>query len=684
MSDPSDTQRQGLLALPGWEDMDQHGLADWLMTHGHFDLPDAGGGLNPALAAAAMHARHLGLTEEGPLTELLTHLSVSSGRDHDTAAKEARRAALRSATGFDGPVGPRVRRMSKDEQILNAQTVLKGHPTSVTSPAPVPDDPHAQLAAVLEQWYEPTDLLSVQTSTSEGRLVTVADLLVDGPPPPGPHGVYWRANPVSGASGRNTTCTDADTARFEWMMLESDILPLEVQLPLLLSIGIRPAWAAESGGKSVQLAIRVNATDEASYRDHSVRLCHGLHVIGMDPVTVNSSRLRRLPGAVRPDGKDGPDTVQRLVYLDPDAPVMSVDEIDAVLARVQRRLSATGLIWVADVHVDVTAPPTDFVEGLFTRNSLIVVYGDSNVGKSFFMLDLCAHMATGKLWRPGCGDIITEPTPILYIALEGMVGLTQRIHVMKERGILDPAAPFAIMSTPINLQDAASAKDVLARVEAFKAKVGLPPGFIVVDTLSRAFGPGSENDSKDMTQAVRNLDVIKVKCPAAISPIHHSGKDQARGARGHSALRAATDTEIELFRNEGESVITAVVKKQRDLEPCAPMPFELESVPIYTNARGKVVTSCVVRHLPASEAGTKDAERARERKEKEQDDWEEYCGWLEHLPQSSQRQLAEVVGVSQSTISKRLKWVVGERKARHRVDSDGSIHRILEALPDID
>lgn len=46
--------------------------------------------------------------------------------------------------------------------------------------------------------------------------------------------------------------------------------------------------------------------------------------------------------------------------------------------------------------------------------------------------------------------------------------------------------------------------------------------------------------------------------------IHHSGKDSGRGARGHSALRGAIDTEIRLTRDDDSGVITADLTKQRD------------------------------------------------------------------------------------------------------------------------
>ena len=36
--------------------------------------------------------------------------------------------------------------------------------------------------------------------------------------------------------------------------------------------------------------------------------------------------------------------------------------------------------------------------------------------------------------------------------------------------------------------------------------------------------------------------------------VHHTGKDETRGARGHTSLRAATDTEIEITGDTGEGI----------------------------------------------------------------------------------------------------------------------------------
>ena len=102
-----------------------------------------------------------------------------------------------------------------------------------------------------------------------------------------------------------------------------------------------------------------------------------------------------------------------------------------------------------------------------------------------------------------------------------------------------------------------------------------------------------------MTRAVRSIDAIRAATGAHVLIVHHCGKDEARGARGHSSLRAAVDTEIEISRPDGETVSTVRVTKQRDMPIGDPMPFSLQSVTLGIDRRGKPITSCVVHHEDA-------------------------------------------------------------------------------------
>jgi hypothetical protein len=77
--------------------------------------------------------------------------------------------------------------------------------------------------------------------------------------------------------------------------------------------------------------------------------------------------------------------------------------------------------------------------------------------------------------------------------------------------------------------------------------------------------------------------------------IHHSGKNASKGARGHSSLRGAVDTEIAIEGQMGRR--TATVLKQRDLPSGQVFAFELEQQMLGHDEDGDPVTSCIVKHL---------------------------------------------------------------------------------------
>ncbi|MCW1912647.1 helicase RepA family protein [Luteolibacter sp. GHJ8] len=235
----------------------------------------------------------------------------------------------------------------------------------------------------------------------------------------------------------------------------------------------------------------------------------------------------------------------------------------------------------------------DFVEGLLTDGGASVVYGASNVGKSFWILDLAVHVATGRTWRD---EIEVDQGAVVYVALEGSNGLKNRLEALRREGRLPDDAPLYVCTAPVSLLEASHARMLAESVKEAASQSNLPCRLVVLDTLARAMAGGDENKGQDMTFAVASIDVIRAATGAHVCVVHHCGKDEARGARGHSSLRAAVDTEIEIFRPEGERVSTVRVTKQRDLEAGEPMPFTLRQVMLGANRRGKPLTSCVVHH----------------------------------------------------------------------------------------
>lgn len=121
---------------------------------------------------------------------------------------------------------------------------------------------------------------------------------------------------------------------------------------------------------------------------------------------------------------------------------------------------------------------------------------------------------------------------------------------------------------------------------------------MVVDTVSRALAGGDENDPAVMGALVRATDEIREATDAAVLAIHHSGKDTTRGARGHSLLRAAVDTEIEVTATGEERAAT--VTKQRDLASGQRIGFRLRVVDLGHDLAGEPVTSCIVEPAEAT------------------------------------------------------------------------------------
>jgi hypothetical protein len=286
-----------------------------------------------------------------------------------------------------------------------------------------------------------------------------------------------------------------------------------------------------------------------------------------------------------------PDTVPDYLQAEPDmAPDMPDTPARPAKPAQQRPAQSLPLIYFGDVTANLDA--ADFVEGLLTERALSVVYGDSNAGKTFWVTDLAIHVATGRKWR---GREV-EAGGVIYCALEGRDGISNRIAAFKaEHGLDGVDVPFAIIPVPINLLDPDADRERLAlAVREAAEHMGVPVKMIVVDTLARALAGGNENSPEDMGALVNSADFIRQEVEAHVLFIHHSGKDQAKGARGHSSLRAATDTEIEVVRAEGAEIGTVRVTKQRDLPKGDTFAFKLRVVELGLNRRGKPVTSCVV------------------------------------------------------------------------------------------
>lgn len=240
-------------------------------------------------------------------------------------------------------------------------------------------------------------------------------------------------------------------------------------------------------------------------------------------------------------------------------------------------------VWVKDAKVDFTN--TDLIKGLIPSSALILAYGPSGDGKTFWTIDAVFHIAEGRDWR----SRRTRQALVVYVAAEAGTSIVKRF--VARRGDSDEDIPLAIITRGANLLDVGDVGQLIDQLKAMATERGMPVGLVVFDTYSRSMPGGDENGSVDGGAVVAAADRIRDELGASTLFVHHSGKDEARGARGWNGLYAAADTVF----NVRDKV--ARTEKSRDGASDEEFPFALKVMDLGEDADGDMLTTCLVEQL---------------------------------------------------------------------------------------
>ena len=213
----------------------------------------------------------------------------------------------------------------------------------------------------------------------------------------------------------------------------------------------------------------------------------------------------------------------------------------------------------ADELDDEYEPPNEILEGVLTSGDGSVLYGDSNSGKTFLVIDMACAIARGINWM----GRRTEQGLVIYLAAESPSSVQRRLQgYQKHHKTRVPY--FVIVQSPIDLFDGNEDTDrVIGLVKTIEEQTGVRAVLIIGDTLARLSAGANENAGQDMGLVVKRFDQIRNECNAHFLLIHHSGKNAAAGSRGWSGVRAAVDTEMEV--TETTQGRCCEITKQRDL-----------------------------------------------------------------------------------------------------------------------
>lgn len=257
-----------------------------------------------------------------------------------------------------------------------------------------------------------------------------------------------------------------------------------------------------------------------------------------------------------------------------------------------RKFFTLGFSEAAEAALIDDAEP--LIDGVFSQDAVAVIYGPSNSGKTFIALDMGASVAMGVPWR---GHPVSQGA-VIYVAAEGGNGANKRFAALRRKRNPQADLPLRLAPCAINVFDPeADTPAVIEEARSIRKSCGVAVKLIIIDTLARTMGAGDENKGADMNSYIRNIDRIRSATGATVLIIHHTGKDLQKGARGHSSLLAAIDTEIEIDRKSGSPIGLIKNTKQRDIERFADIRFTLETVNLGVSNKGRAITSCVV-HFP--------------------------------------------------------------------------------------
>lgn len=229
----------------------------------------------------------------------------------------------------------------------------------------------------------------------------------------------------------------------------------------------------------------------------------------------------------------------------------------------ERRLLST-----TEVHA--LRDPSWLADFIIPEESVSVVWGPSNIGKSFVTFALACSVATGTAWL----ERDTEPGRVVYIAAEGVTSFRRRITAWGSVHSFEPddLQNLKFVSWPVQLNQGV---DTLLKVtRPFK------PSLIIIDTLAASAAGVVETTSEGMGPILQSMLKLRKELGASVMAVHHSGWDGAH-ERGFSGLRGMVDTSIEIAGEKGWELDPLKMKrslvchKQRDAEKFRELKFEL-------------------------------------------------------------------------------------------------------------
>lgn len=319
-------------------------------------------------------------------------------------------------------------------------------------------------------------------------------------------GGWIRVNPTTGPK-------DGDVTRYAYALAESDDLSIEDQKKLFINFKLPIATLVESGGKSVHALVKIDASDEAEYKQRVAFLFDWLakHKFVVDENNKNPARLSRLAGVMR-KGK-----LQKLIAT--DIGCKSWLEWKDYIEGVDDDLPQT--VSLLDQLENPPELSPELIGGVLREGCKMIITGESKAGKTCLSQNLAVCIAEGRSWLD---KFECAQGKVLYINLEvEAASLSLRFRSIYKAMGIEPTKKGAANIVQWNLRGHAAPMSTLAPKIIRRCRNSGPYKAIILDPLYKV-QQGDENSAEAIIKFTNALDNIAHETGAAVIYDHHHPK----------------------------------------------------------------------------------------------------------------------------------------------------------------
>ena len=217
------------------------------------------------------------------------------------------------------------------------------------------------------------------------------------------------------------------------------------------------------------------------------------------------------------------------------------------------------------------APQAYLIEDNIPDESITVVFGQPEVFKSFYVLEMAFAVCTGADFLGM--HTVPEPGRVLVIQMESSARAFQdRLNKMGLRFGGVPDNLYVITGKPILLEDKKWSERVMNEIAVVQPKL------VILDPLA-SMTAADENSAQEMGVIVRTLRGWRDQFHTSIVLVHHEVKNTtgvgAQNIRGSSALHGAVEVAVRIERPDPDATRVSV-KFAKFKEAERPKPFMAE------------------------------------------------------------------------------------------------------------